>query len=314
MTETPKLPELATNAGIPHAANGVPLSINRPAREKLRPWIAHVYGTAVGAPADPLIACGIFADAPVMRILFEGDWHVETRDGPKFYGPQRALLFGPHSKRMPVSLRGGFSTIGVALAPGALHAFGGGPTEPFLDRIFNYDALGWDEEKMLARFDTPASIEARMEILEDCCEILCEETGWVEPDPVSQGFNRIAFADPNTPVAEIAERLCVGQKTLERLVKRDFGMTPKRVLRRARALDMAAHLAGVADNTEAEELALRYYDQSHLNRDFMALLGMTPVQFVRTPRPLLAVTLEARQARRLEALDRLDAGARRPWQ
>ena len=314
MARKHRLTDSNSISDIPTAPNGVPLSINRPAREKLRPWIAHVYGTEVSAPEDALVSCGIFADGPILRILFKGDWHVEARDGPQFYKGERALLFGAHSKRMPVSLRGGFATVGVALAPGALHAFGGGPMEPLVDRILSYDELGWNEAKMLARFDGCTTIPEKMQALEDCCEVLCEETGWVEPDPVSAQFNHLAFENPNIPVADCAERLNVGQRTLERTIKRDFGMSPKQVLRRARALDMAAHLAGVADANEAEELALRYYDQSHLNREFTALLGMTPVQFVRTPRPLLSVALEARQARRLEALDRIEVGARPPWQ
>ena len=102
--------------------------------------------------------------------------------------------------------------------------------------------------------------------------------------------------------------------TLERIVGRDFGMPPKQVLRRARALDMASHLRGVADQDEAEELALRYYDQSHLIREFTELFGMSPGQFVATPQPILTLALESRQSRRLEALERLGPGDVRPWE
>ncbi len=97
-------------------------------------------------------------------------------------------------------------------------------------------------------------------------------------------------------------------------MRRDFGMAPKQVLRRARALDMASHLRGVADVDEAEELILRYYDQSHLIHEFVELFGMSPRQFVATPQPILTLALESRQARRLEAIRRLEPGARRPWE
>jgi len=90
-------------------------------------------------------------------------------------------------------------------------------------------------------------------------------------------------------------------------------MPPKQVLRRARALDMASHLRGVADQAEAEELALRYYDQSHLIRDFTQLFGMSPSQFVARPQPILTLALESRQARRLELLERVPPGGQRPW-
>jgi hypothetical protein len=91
-------------------------------------------------------------------------------------------------------------------------------------------------------------------------------------------------------------------------------MPPKQVMRRARALDMASHLRGVADHDEADQLMLRYYDQSHLIREFTELFGMLPSQFVASPLPLLTVSLEARQARRLEVMERIAPGARRPWE
>jgi AraC-like DNA-binding protein len=70
----------------------------------------------------------------------------------------------------------------------------------------------------------------------------------------------------------------------------------------------------VADSSEADELALRFYDQSHLIREFTALFGMSPRQFVERPQPILTLALESRQARRLEMIDRLAPGAVRPWQ
>jgi hypothetical protein len=72
-------------------------------------------------------------------------------------------------------------------------------------------------------------------------------------------------------------------------------------------------LRGVADADEAEALMLRYYDQSHLIRDFIALIGMSPRQFVQRPQPLMTFCLETRQARRLEMLDRLAPGESPPW-
>ena len=145
-------------------------------------------------------------------------------------------------------------------------------------------------------------------------EQLVQQAGSVEPDPVTAGFHHLSLRDPSITVKHAAEVLGVDKRKLERIVKRDFGLSPKQVLLRARALDMAAHLRGVADKDEAQDLALRYFDQSHLTRDFTTMFGMTPMQFVRTPQPFLTITLEARQARRLEELDRLPPGGKRPWQ
>lgn len=293
--------------------DGQPLSVNRQARESLRPWVAHVYGMELPAPEDWRISCGIFGDVPVLRVLLAGHWHAETRDGPRFYN-REALFFGPHSKRLPVSVRGGFATVGLALKPGAMHVLGGPSLSKMVDKIVGYGDLGWNEQALMARFDPDAGVPRWMDALEDCMEGLVAQVRAEEPSPISAGFNQIAFASPNLSVAGCARQLGVDLRKLERVVKRDFGLSPKKVLRRARALDMAAHLLGVADHAEAEDLALRYFDQSHLHREFTEMFGMTPVQFVRTPQPLMMTTLEVRQARRLEALERLEEGARRPWQ
>ena len=76
---------------------------------------------------------------------------------------------------------------------------------------------------------------------------------------------------------------------------------------------MASQLLGVAAPDEADELALRFFDQSHLIREFTHYFGMTPQQLVQRPNPLLRITLEGRQARRLEELERLAPGAAKPW-
>jgi len=76
---------------------------------------------------------------------------------------------------------------------------------------------------------------------------------------------------------------------------------------------MASYLRGVADSEEGDELALRYYDQSHLIREFTELFGMSPSQFVASPQPILTLALESRQARRLELMERVPPGGARPW-
>lgn len=293
--------------------DGQAISFNRQPRESLRPWVAHIYGMRLPAAAEAMISCGIFCDGPMLRVLLDGDWHAESVDGSHLFQHQ-ALFFGPQSRRMPVSARGSFATVGLALKPGACHALGGPAASAVLDRILPYSSLGWDEQALLARFDPAGDVADWMDALEDCMEALIAQAGGKRPGRTTEAFNRLAFEDPSLTVTECASRLAVDKRKLERVSKRDFGLSPKQVLRRARALDMAAHLRGVADLDEAQELALRYFDQSHLIRDFSAMFGMTPMQFVRTPQPLMTITLEARQARRLEALDRLEEGEKRPWQ
>jgi AraC-like DNA-binding protein len=183
-----------------------------------------------------------------------------------------------------------------------------------LDSVARLDDIGWPSLGMLELLDPAATQEQWLQALEHDFRLLLQQQGPREPDPVTVRFEAVAFTDPSITISAFARECGIEQRRLERLIRRDFGMPPKQVLRRARALDMASHLRGVADQEEAEALALRYYDQSHLIREFSELFGMSPSQFVDTPQPLMTLGLETRQARRLEMTERLAPGAIRPWQ
>lgn len=292
---------------------GLPLSASRAPADDLKPWAARVFTTNVEMPQTEEIVCSFLADCPSIRMLFTGDWTATSKDGHKRY-KHEGLFFGPQSRAMPISVRGSFSTLTIMLRPGATHAFGAFPLQTTVDRIVPFKAFGIDQKKLYARFaDKDEPEEKLLEIEQIMREYLAFKKGR-KPDPLTEAFDLAAFSNSNMLVSEFAEEQRVAQKTVERIVKRDFGLSPKKVLRRARVLDMAATLCGVADKDEADELALRYFDQSHLSRDFATFFGMTPAQFAAKQQPLMTLALEVRQARRLELLGRLNPGERRPWQ
>lgn len=138
--------------------------------------------------------------------------------------------------------------------------------------------------------------------LESAFRDLLARLGHPRPDPVCEAFDRAALIDPDFSVADFAEQEGVGQHRLARAVRRGFGMTPKAVLRRCRVHDLAAQLLGVGDPGEADDLILRYFDQSHIIREFRHFFGLTPRQFRLADRPILRLSLESRQARRRETM------------
>lgn len=304
-------------SALGHTRKGEPLSNNRAPAEDLAPWVARVYATKVDMAPDATINCGLIADTPVLRVLFSGDWTAETRDGFGRYGPS-ALLFGAQTKRMSVSVSGSFATVGVALKPGALPVLKGPRVEDTLDRIILYDHIYGNEtwgtsQQILDWFDPAGPVERWLKVAEKLVRQLVERTGAKTPDPAIAAFDKAAFANPNLNLAEFAADHGIERRQLERQIKRAYGQTATQVLRRARALDIASHLLGVADDSEAEEAALMFFDQSHMIREFRAFFGMTPRQFARTPQPFMTLTLEARQSRRLEVLGKVLPDETHPW-
>lgn len=304
-------PSIAPEQGV--TKDGQPLSYNRAPAPDLAPWIGRFYVTKVVAPADYTLPCSLFNDVACVRVQLAGEWWAETVDGPREHG-RAALFFGPQSRRMPLTVTGSFTSVGYAIRPGACTALGGPSLAELVDRLVptKDDALPWDID--LALLSPDATPEEWLQTIEGQVRASIARAGAALPDPIAARFETICFDNPGVSVAEAA-RLCgVERRKLERVVHRDFGMSPKQVLRRARALDMASHLRGVADSDEGEEMALRYYDESHLIHEFTDLFGMSPRQFVARPQPILTITLESRQARRLEALRRIKPGQARPWE
>ena len=89
----------------------------------------------------------------------------------------------------------------------------------------------------------------------------------------------------STRVAEIAERFGLNERSLQRLVQRRIGLTPKWLIQRRRLHDAAArlrdhHATGAANASLADVASdLGYADQAHFTRDFHRVTGITPGEF-----------------------------------
>lgn len=292
--------------------DGQPLSYSRPPSPDLAPWIARLYVSEVSAPEDHVLSCGLFGDMPNIRMQLKGDWSGDFPEGRWNVQDSSTLYFGPQSKRLPVSVRGSFASAGVTFVPGACNALCEVNVANWVDRAVPLETLGGNGNSWLSRIDPDGTPEDWCQAMESAVRQMVECSGGREPDPVTRRFEWVAYSDPSISVSAFAQDSGIEMRRLERIIRRDFGLTPKQVLRRARALDIASHLRGVSD--QAEDLAVRYYDQSHLIREFTHFFGMSPRQFVKEPQPLLTLGLETRQVRRLEMIERLAPGDIRPWQ
>src|SRR5690606_5752771 len=85
-----------------------------------------------------------------------------------------------------------------------------------------------------------------------------------------------ALRDPDiASVAQLGERLGVGERSLERLCGRYFGFPPKLLLRRQRFLRSLAQFMFANRRTWSEAIDGQYYDQAQFVRDFRSFMGTT---------------------------------------
>ncbi len=292
--------------------DGLPLSENRAPADDISPWVARLVSAKATNDPNTLIACGMCNDMQYTRYVFNGRWTAVTLDGHGTYHNE-VLQFGQHSKFMALSCTGDIMSSGFGLRAGAWHALTGRSSVDVVDRIERNDVFGIQSDDFRDILTDKYEPEQWNLALEEALRRYIAKHNPDPPDPISVEFELAAFADPTQSLSEFAESMNISLRKLERVVKRDFGLTPRLVMRRARALDLASSLCGVADEEEEQEIILRYFDQSHLIREFASFFGVTPHKFRAEPRPLMTIAMEQRQARRLEELARLDPGEKRPW-
>ncbi|MFD2135252.1 hypothetical protein ACFSLT_08435 [Novosphingobium resinovorum] len=148
---------------------------------------------------------------------------------------------------MPISVTGSFVSVGYVIRPGTGTSLKLPRVGEFLDRVVPTDVMTAPSDDFLQVLDPGATPEEWLQSIEGLVRRQVERLGGAEPDPVTAQFEEISLRDPGISVSDAAAECGVDRRKLERVVSRDFGLPPKQVLRRARALDMASHLRGVAD-------------------------------------------------------------------
>ncbi len=296
---------------------GSPLALSRAPASDLLPW-AYWWSIAEGElPEGMRIDCGRVVDHPCMTIIFHDAWKAGTADGEQVFeaGEQgRALYFGPQTKCMPISITGKYVAITLHFNAGGASLLGFPDNAKMLNRILDIDEYFGRETPLGSIVPLEEDYEVWLAALEDqFLRPLVEAANYQKPDPIATDFERQCLANPEITVEEFAAGHSVCKRTIERIIKHTFGVTPKQALRRARVLDMGAALLDVARPEDRPEIELRYFDQSHRVKEVRSFFDMSPTELKTGMHPFVRLSLEVRQRRRLDALNRLAPDEIGPW-
>jgi AraC-like DNA-binding protein len=265
----------------------------------LQDIVARHYLFGADLPANFELVDNLLSETAFIRILLKGDWAALMPDGSwRNSGP--VLLFGTNSRPLKVRCRGSFEVIGIAIRPAGWATLFDQPAHLYTDGMFALSEVwGEDADRLLqAALAAGGEIDRVIAAVEGVLLERIAARPQVRPDPQMLAFERIARYDSTRKVAEVCAEIGIAQHALERHCRASFGMTPKRVLRRSRFLDMASVMRGLFTPDDEILAELRYSDQSHLNKEFREFIGMTPGQFLATPTPLLTAGLELRNGLR----------------
>ncbi|GAB3259782.1 helix-turn-helix domain-containing protein [Alteromonas gracilis] len=231
-------------------------------------WVERVWSVTWDLPLGSEYVSSVLPHPSVHLTVERGEVERHGAHGPGVW------LTGVVTARFDAVCRGRGGVVGVKLHPGAYAALTGRSARSLRERaVHAADLLAGTE----ALADLP------LDAHRSAAELSAYVTGLARPD---DGYDRLRavlahLEDPGVQrVDELAARSGLSVRGLQRLTDHYVGVGPKWLVLRRRMHDAVRALDGGADVAIADVAArFGWYDQSQFARDFVALLGQTPVAY-----------------------------------
>jgi AraC-like DNA-binding protein len=202
-------------------------------------------------------------------------------------------LNAPMLRAAPMIFDGPVVNVGASFTPLGWAAFSGLAADKVHDCAFPADDLVPQEHLAtltaeLARCRAgEVSPEAYGRAVEDMIRKACQASGRA-PNPdherllaAIEQWLESAFSPP---VQALYDSLDLGQRQVQRLCKRYYGVPPAQLLKRYRAIRAAMLLAREELSAELrDEVVSAYFDQAHLIHDIRRYTGRTPRSLLKEP-------------------------------
>lgn len=263
----------------------------------LAPFISTYYLTEVNLPEGETVEDWLHPEWANLRFSHNDSWQAAIGDEP-LRNCAKFIATGPTSHAAHF-VTGTMRAWGIGLLPLGWARFVGAPAEASANRFSDGDT-----DPAFARF--PAVLDTLFGVLPDAAaeavRIDAFLTGLLARTQPTEDEPRIlaahaALLDPDLgTVSDLAERMAMSIRSLERLCLRAFGFPPKLLLRRQRFLRSLAQFMLDPSLTWLSTLDWQYVDQAHFVRDFRAFMGMSPRKYASLEHPVLRAAARARAA------------------
>jgi len=209
-----------------------------------------------------------------LRFIMEGEGTLGFADG-NTYPVKETMLVGPSTGAMRFDVKGPFRMFGVGLLPSGWSATTKRSAADFTDKVIPANEIFTTE------------IDKNMDVLRKC-ETAEEMVTWADKvfrsfkpkvKPQVESFTKMVdewlSSEPSPPVKALMARSNQSSRQVLRTVNKLYGLPPKYLARKYRALRAAK---AYAEQNEDELLALEdaFYDQSHMIREIKFFAGTTP--------------------------------------
>lgn len=266
-----------------------------PPAPALDPYIRRHYVFRGEMPPDADIQDKMIAETAFIRVPLRGDWYIKGETGAweSARGPK---LFGANSKGFPLRVVGPFLILGCGVKPSGWKSLFNCSAHLYTDRMVSLEDMWGDiATDMMRELNVDQSDEDMVAIMDKAITKQLDKVGLKNSDAQIERFETIGRIDSTIRIDDAANEIGLSVRQLERRSLESLGMTPKTFLRRCRFLDMAMTMRGFSHPSEEDLAALRYFDQSHLNREFKRFVQMTPKTFQNAYTPLMTAGLKLRK-------------------
>lgn len=194
------------------------------------------------------------------------------------------LISGLHSTAVTITHQGFQHGVQIDLTPLGARALFGLPAGELAFTSLTWDTLGAPGGEVLDRLRSAATWTERFAVLDAVFDRLLRPVR-LPPQEVLWAWDRLAHG---VGVGDIAASVGWSRQHLTSSFRREFGLTPKvagRVMRFERA---GLLLRGMTRPSLADvAIACGYTDQAHFNREWRALSGATPSEWIAEELPFV---------------------------
>ena len=211
-----------------------------------------------------------------LRFLLEGTADLTFADG-KTYPGKDVMLTGPSTGVMHFEVKGPFRMLGVGLLPAGWSA------------LTSKSAADYADKSVPAQDVFTPEVDKNLDLLRRCKDVE-EMIAWADQifrllkprlKPEVAVFTKMVddwlASELNPPVQALMEQATQSSRQVLRMVNKLYGMPPKFLARKYRALRAAR---AYAEHDEKEMLTLQeaFYDQPHMIREIKLFAGTTPTR------------------------------------
>lgn len=241
-----------------------------PVAAPLRPYVSHILAYRETIPAGAEILERVLPDG-ALRLI------VELGDAPT------VQVLGASAAPALLRLQGRLEGLSLTLRPGAAAALLGLPAGELTGQVLPLDSLWRGAGAELGeRLGTSQGDTARLTVLQAFLQRRLPGPTITSRPAVMQALQLIGRSEGRRPLREIAAAMGVGERRLQQLFQLEVGLSPRTWSRLARlqACLRRLRLQGVTPGWVDLALDSGFYDQAHLAKEFRALCGLSPTEFL----------------------------------